>query len=89
MVDCRRRCTVAVVLPPAVVAVAAVPLALLPVGVAVVALVFPPMGVVEIVAAVALALPLGVAHLPAVAVAVDLLGALVRHCLRLRPNRTS
>ena len=66
---------------------AAVPL-VLPVGVAVVALVLPPMGVVEM----AVHLPaahLPVAHLPVVAVAVDLLGVLVRHRLRLRPNRIS
>jgi len=89
VVGCRRRCTVvvAVVLFPVGVAVA-VPL--VPVGVAVGALVLPPMGVAEMVAAVALVLvPLGVAHLPAVAVAEDLLGVLVRHRLRLRPNRTS
>jgi hypothetical protein len=89
VVGCRRRCTVVVVLLPVGVAVAAAPLVLLPVGVAVVALILPPMGVVEIVAVVALALPLGVAHLPVVAVAVDLLGVLVRHRLRLRPNRIS
>ena len=50
------------------------------------------MGVVEIVEAVALVLPLGVvlaALLPVgVAVAVALLGVLVRHRLRLRPNRS-
>jgi len=95
VVVCRRRLPVVVVLFPLGVAVAVA--LVLPVGVAVVALVLPPMGVVEMVAAVALVLPLvlplGVvlaALLPVgVAVVVALVGVLVRHRLRLRPNRSS
>ena len=90
VVGCRRRCTVVVAVVLLAVGVAvAVPL--VPVGVAVGALVLPPMGVAEIVAAVALVLPLGVvlAALLPVGVAVALLGVLVHHRLRLRPNRIS
>ena len=79
MVVRRRRLPVVVVLPPVGVAVA------------VVALVLPPMGVAEMVVAVALVLPLGVvlvALLP-VGVAVAVALPLVRHRLRLRPNRSS
>ena len=69
----------------------AVAVPLVPVGVAVGALVLPPMGVAEMVAAVALVLPLGVVLaallLAGVAVAVAL--PLVHHRLRLRPNRSS
>ena len=61
----------------------------IPMGLEIVAAValVPPLGVV--LAAVALVLPLGVVLAALLPVGVALLGVLVRHRLRLRPNRSS